>query len=93
MISFRNSDVNQMIDLFDDTSRKLKIDFKAVKISCGDFDMRRAVSIIDECVYKAADKEGCNICLILIPNSLKGQYKKIKEKCLLHNKIVCQIAT
>lgn len=93
MISFRNSDVNQIIDLFEDTSRRLKTQFKAVKISGGDFDPRKAVSIIDECVYKAADKEGCNICLILIPNALKSQYKKIKEKCLLHNKMVCQIAT
>ena len=56
MIYFRNSDVNQVIDLFDETSRKLKIDFKAVKISGGDFDQRKAVSIIDECVYKAVEK-------------------------------------
>ena len=54
MIYFRNSDVNQIIDLFQDTSRKLKIEFRAVKISGGDFDQRKAVSVIDECVYKAA---------------------------------------
>lgn len=64
-----------------------------MKLCAGEFDNRRAVSIIDECVYDAAEKEGCNICLILIPNQLKTQYKKIKEKCLLTNKIVCQIAT
>ena len=56
MIYFRNSDINQIIGLFEDTSKKLKIEFKGVKISCGDFDMRKAVSIIDECVYKAAEK-------------------------------------
>lgn len=82
-----------MIKLFEDTSRRLKIEFKGVKICAGDFDNRRAINAIDDCVYKAAEKEDCNICLILIPNQLKSQYKKIKEKCLLTNKIVCQIAT
>lgn len=93
IVYFRSSDVNEMIRLFEDTSRRLKIDFKAVKISAGDYDPRRAISAIDDCVYKAAEKEDCNICLVLIPNQLKSQYKKIKEKCLLTNKIVCQIAT
>ena len=93
IVYFRSSDVNEMVKLFEDTSRRLKIDFKGVKICAGDFDNRRAINAIDDCVYKAAEKEDCNICLVLIPNQLKTQYKKIKEKCLLTNKIICQIAT
>lgn len=78
MISFSNSEINQVIDLFQDTSKRLKVEMKSVKISCGEFDPRKALNAIDECIYRAASKEGCNICLVLIPNQLKTQYKKIK---------------
>ena len=93
LVYFRSTDANQIVDLFEDTSKKLKVDLRVVKLSIGDFDNRRAVSAIDKYVYKAADQEGCNICLIIIPNQLKGQYKQIKENCLVNTKIICQVAT
>jgi hypothetical protein len=64
-----------------------------VKLNAGEFDSRKGLSIIDHYINKAAEQEACNICLIIIPNNMKSQYKKIKEKCLVHNKIICQIAT
>lgn len=49
--------------------------------------------MIDESLQKAIDKYECNIGLIVIPVQLKSQYKVIKEKCLLKNKLICQIVT
>lgn len=42
---------------------------------------------------RASDKEECNICLIVLPNQLKTQYKKIKTLALLNSKMICQITT
>lgn len=44
-------------------------------------------------IKKAADKEDCNICLIILPNSLRTQYKKVKAEALVHHKIICQVTT
>lgn len=66
---------------------------KIAKLNIGDFESRRAISAIDKYVSRAAEQEGCNICLVIIPNQLKSQYKKIKEACLVNNSIICQIAT
>lgn len=44
-------------------------------------------------LHKATDKEGCNICLIMLPNQLKTQYKKIKVMALLKSQIICQMMT
>lgn len=49
--------------------------------------------MIDNMIHKATDKEGCNICLIVLPNQMKTQYKKIKHLALNKHKIVCQITT
>lgn len=56
-------------------------------------DYRKAVSQIESMIKKAVDKEGCNICLIILPNQLKTQYKKVKAEALLHSQIICQITT
>lgn len=47
-------------------------------MSLGEFDNRRALSAIEDGLSRANEKEECNICLIVIPNQLKTQYKKIK---------------
>lgn len=62
-------------------------------MNLGEFDNRRALSAIEDGLNKANEKEECNICLIVIPNQLKTQYKKIKQLSLLKNNMVCQITT
>ena len=47
IISFKNSDINQVIEIFKETSIKLKIDFKAVKISAGEYDQRKALNSVE----------------------------------------------
>ena len=49
--------------------------------------------MIDSAIRKAAEKEGCNVCLIIIPRELKNQYKKLKKSALLKYKIICQMTT
>lgn len=44
-------------------------------------------------IEKAAEREECNICLIILPNQLRTQYKKVKHEALLKHKIICQITT
>lgn len=66
---------------------------ETVKLNAGDFDYRKAISQLEAMIKKAADKEGCNICLIILPNSLRTQYKKVKAEALVHHKIICQVTT
>lgn len=49
--------------------------------------------MIGDMLRKAVEREECNICLIILPNQLRTQYKKVKAEALLHHKIVCQITT
>lgn len=49
--------------------------------------------MLDNAIGKAANKEGCNICLVILPNQFKTQYKKLKTAALLNHKIVCQMTT
>ena len=55
LVYFRNTDSHQIIELFEETSRKLKVDMKIAKLNIGDFDSRRAISAIDKYVSKAAE--------------------------------------
>ena len=48
-------------------------------MNAGDFDSRKAISQIEAMIKKAVDREDCNICLIVLPNALKTQYKKVKS--------------
>jgi hypothetical protein len=82
-----------MLDTFESTSRNLKVKFESVKLNAGDFDSRKAISQIEAMIKKAVEREECNICLIILPNALKTQYKKVKSEALLHHKIICQITT
>jgi hypothetical protein len=59
----------------------------------GDYDSKRSIETVEGTIKKAADKEGCNICLIVLPNQLKTQYKKIKNSALIKYKIICQMTT
>lgn len=43
IIAFRSSSLSEIMDVFDNTSKRLDIDFKMVKISVGDYDPRRAI--------------------------------------------------
>ena len=56
LVYFRSTDASQIVDLFEDTSKRLKVDLRVVKLSIGDYDSRREVSAIDKYVYKAADQ-------------------------------------
>jgi hypothetical protein len=69
------------------------VKFESVKLNAGDFDFRKAIRQIEEMIRKAVEKEDCNICLIILPNQLKTQYKKVKNEALLHHKIICQVTT
>ena len=64
-----------------------------MKIKAGEYDNRKGVEMIEHAIEKAAEKEGCNICLIVLPNQLKTQYKKIKSAALVKHKMVCQMTT
>lgn len=64
-----------------------------MKLNAGDFDYKKAISMIGDMLRKAVEREECNICLIILPNQLRTQYKKVKAEALLHHKIVCQITT
>jgi hypothetical protein len=69
------------------------VKLETVKLNAGDFDYRRALSQIEGMIKKAVEKEECNICLIILPNQFKTQYKKVKAEALLHHKIICQVTT
>lgn len=62
-------------------------------MNMGDFDYKRSIENVEDTIKKAADREGCNICLIILPNQLKTQYKKIKNSALVKHKIICQMTT
>lgn len=49
--------------------------------------------MLEGAIGKAAEREGCNICLIVLPNPLKTQYKRLKTTALLKYRIVCQMTT
>lgn len=49
--------------------------------------------MLEDHIRTAAEENNCNICLILLPNQFKTQYKKIKISALVKHKIVCQMAT
>lgn len=49
--------------------------------------------MLDSAIGKAAEREGCNICLIILPTQMKTQYKKLKTTALLKHRVVCQMTT
>ena len=67
--------------------------FEAVKVKAGEFDSRKGKEMLEGAIGKAAEREGCNICLIVLPNPLKTQYKRLKTTALLKHRIVCQMTT
>jgi hypothetical protein len=69
------------------------VKLETVKLNAGDFDYRKGLSQIEAMLKKAVEREECNICLIILPNSMKTQYKKVKAEALLHHKVVCQVTT
>jgi hypothetical protein len=93
IIYFAGQDTRCLLDTFESTARNLRVKLETVKLNAGDFDFRKAISMIGDMLRKAVDREECNICLIILPNQLKAQYKKVKAEALLHHKIVCQITT
>lgn len=64
-----------------------------VKLNAGEYDSRRGLDSIEAQLRKAAEREGCNICLIVLPNHMKTQYKRVKNLALNKYKMVCQITT
>jgi hypothetical protein len=93
VIYFANQDTRQLLDTFEETTKRLKVKFEAVKIKAGEYDNRKALDMLEHAIGKAAEREGCNICLICLPNQLKTQYKKIKVMALKKHKIICQMTT
>lgn len=93
IVYFSGQDTGQLLDTFESTSRNLKVKFESVKVKAGDFDSRRGIEMLDSAIGKAANKEGCNICLVILPTQFKTQYKKLKTAALLNHKIVCQMTT
>jgi len=49
--------------------------------------------MLDAAIGKAAEREGCNICLIILPSQMRTQYKKLKNTALLKYRVVCQMTT
>jgi hypothetical protein len=93
IIYFAGQETRPLLDTFESTSRNLRVKMESIKLNAGEFDSRKALSMIEAMLKKAIDKEGCNICLIILPNQLKTQYKKIKILALLKSQIICQITT
>ena len=91
MIFFDGLDSQFIINTFESTARNLKVKLELNKVKGGNIDPRRGLDVIVNLIDKAVDS-GSNICLIIIPNFMKQQYKKIKEKALLDSRIVCQVA-
>lgn len=82
-----------MLNTFKDTSRKLGVKFEAINVKAGQYDHHKAVSQLESAIRKAAEVEGCNICLVVLPKNMKTQYKKLKKTALVDQKIVCQMTT
>jgi aubergine-like protein len=61
-----------------------------VFLNMSNYDNRRALDEIAKAVEKAK-KEECNICMVVIPNQMKTQYKTVKEICLVDKKIISQV--
>jgi hypothetical protein len=66
------------------------LEFKSCDL--GEFSTKKGIEVIeDELRYRS--KKDYNIYLIVIPNSLKTSYKKIKKICLIDLKLNSQIVT
>lgn len=63
-----------------------------IHIKAGDPDPKKTVIIIQSLLQKAAEKDYCNVCFIVLPNQFKNQYKAIKTQALIENRMVCQVA-
>lgn len=62
-----------------------------MQMNLGDIDPRKCLNAFLNHISQAAD-EGCNMVFVAIPNTLKNQYKKIKEHCLMEACILSQVA-
>jgi hypothetical protein len=93
IVYFSGQDTGLLLDTFNETSKKLKVKFEAIKVKAGTYDSRKGLEMLSDAIGKAAEREGCNICLIILPNQLKTQYKKLKTAALLKHKIICQMTT
>jgi hypothetical protein len=49
------------------------------------------MDVLSKYIQLAKEKEKCNFCMIIIPNSMKHLYQKIKEATLLEKEIGCQV--
>ena len=93
IIYFSGQDTRSLLETFESTSRNLRVKVETVKLNAGDFDFRKGIALIEAQLKKAVEREECNICLIILPNPMRTQYKKVKAEALLHHKVICQITT
>ena len=89
-ILYFRADIRDLIRTFENTSKNLHVELSYEKFEVR--DERRAIEDISK-ILKKANENGFNIALIVIPNHMKTQYKRIKEASLIENKIVCQVFT
>ena len=92
VIYFTGVDVNNVIRIFETTARNLDVRLDTIIIKGGDPDPKKTVTVLEALLKRAAEKDCCNICFIVLPNQFKQQYKKIKSQALIENGMVCQVA-
>lgn len=75
----RNTDISILTDTFKKTAPNLGVNMNIVT----QVYQSSNVPSIEREVERAIEK-GANICCIVIPNSMKTQYKNIKSSSILH---------
>lgn len=87
MIFFRGTDVKAMVSTFTTTSKNLGV---SLKIKEYEISGRSVKDILNQ--FKSLS-ESVNICLIVIPNNMKNDYKKIKLESITNMSLLTQVVT
>jgi hypothetical protein len=86
IVFFKGTDIRQLITVFESTSKNLKVTFSYKEYEVQGRNARELQS-------KACSiKESVNICLIILPNAMKNDYKKIKNQTV-QEQIITQVVT
>lgn len=82
----RNTDISILTDTFKKTAPNLGV---SMNITAQPYQSSNVPAIERE-IERAIEK-GANICCIVIPTSMKTQYKNLKSSCILQQEIVTQV--
>jgi hypothetical protein len=87
MIYFKGTHLDSMIGIFKSTAANISAD---LSFQLYEINGRPAVNSIEKEIENCANNNH-NICVIIIPNSLKTQYKSIKVKSIESKEMLTQV--